>query len=764
MYEFSNRALNGRTAWRLLMLLLMMSAVFAAGFEIVHGQSQGSRFRRIDFVPGQSDTVPSNGRLLMSFSGAVEAKLIREGSLPLFYMDVLGATVDVNPFLMNLPQGPVKLVRLNQLSAEPPVLRATFFMRRSYMPEATQTRDGIEITFREGDLAKPEVRSSYSLIAPPQNATTMPAANQEAKLSLPHLKQGGLLESDKVVSDEAGRESVLLSESGENLQVNVVDAEAASLLTELARQLHKTIHFRDMFDSRVTLNMAAADPMQAMQQVAAMVGGQVSVEDGEIWVSRRQNPILRISDNDSVEGADLSTLALGDVLRALGQIGELNIALDVSLDSIKDRRVDIYLQKTSVRRAFETLLKMHELTLKLIDDRTLMVMTVEKARSLEGKVVRVVKIDVPFAKLKTLLEQSLSAEVASRIGMQEDLGNFILTGDKEAVDQAVSMVKGAEDKLINAGTSHVREYFQPLNTKPEDLIGLVKDSLNESDNVRLFHDKRTDMILVSGPPNSVERAMNIVRRLDLEPTRQALIHIRLIEISRSDLDRMGITFPEQLAAVDNIGNLKAASVVIPATFKGFTENSRVKTLANPTIRCMDKEEASIDISEQIPVKNTVTEYLPIASASLAARTSDNWTTSETGIKLNIKPTIHKDNEISMQVDVDLTELIRLVEGHPWTARRVVKTMIRVKDKETVVIGGLIRKKTDKRRNPVPLLSKIPILRKLVKGLAYRDDNKEESEMVILITPVLVGSGGMDSAVIDNGSTAAVSSVMPDERN
>ena len=764
MYEFSNRALNGRSAWRLLMLLLMMSAVFAAGFEIVHGQSQGSRFCRIDFVPGQSDTVPSNGRLLMSFSGAVEAKLIREGSLPLFYMDVLGATVDVNPFLMNFPQGPVKLVRLNQLSAEPPVLRATFFMRRSYIPEATQTRDGIEITFRAGDLAKPEVRSSYSLIAPPQNATTRPTANQEAKLSLPHLKQGGLLESDRLVSDEAGRESVLLSESGENLQVNVVDAEAASLLTELARQLHKTIHFRDMFDSRVTLNMAATDPMQAMQQVAALVGGQVSVEDGEIWVSRRQNPILRISDNDSVEGADLSTLALGDVLRALGQIGELNIALDVSLDSIKDRRVDIYLQKTSVRRAFETLLKMHELTLKLIDDRTLMVMTVEKARSLEGKVVRVVKIDVPFAKLKTLLEQSLSAEVASRIGMQEDLGNFILTGDKEAVDLAVSMIKGAENKLITAGTSHIREYFQPLNTKPEDLIGLVKDSLNESDNVRLFHDKRTDMILVSGPPNSVERAMNMVRRLDLEPTRQALIHIRLIEISRSDLDRMGITFPEQLAAVDNIGNLQAASVVIPATFKGFTENSRVKTLANPTIRCMDKEEASIDISEQIPVKNTVTEYLPIASASLAARTSDNWTTSETGIKLNIKPTIHKDNEISMQVDVDLVELIDMIEGHPWTARRLVKTMIRVKDKETVVIGGLIRKKNGKRRNPVPLLSKIPLLRNLVKRLEYRDDNKKESEMVILITPVLVGSGGMDSAVIDNGSTAAVSSVMPDERN
>ena len=125
------------------MMFLLISVTFVAGFKLVHGQSQGSRFRRLDFVPGQSDAVPSNGRLLMSFSGAVEAKLIREGSLPLFYLDVLGATVDVNPFLLNLPMGPVKLVRLSQLSVEPAVLRATFFMRRSYTPEARQTRDGI---------------------------------------------------------------------------------------------------------------------------------------------------------------------------------------------------------------------------------------------------------------------------------------------------------------------------------------------------------------------------------------------------------------------------------------------------------------------------------------------------------------------------------------------------------------------------------------------------------------------------------------------
>lgn len=48
-------------------------------------------------------------------------------------------------------------------------------------------------------------------------------------------------------------------------------------------------------------------------------------------------------------------------------------------------------------------------------------------------------------------------------------------------------------------------------------------------------------------------------------------------------------------------------------------------------------------------------------------------TTEIGIKLNIKPQIHFDKEVTMNVNVDLTELVSMVEGHPWTAKRQIKT-------------------------------------------------------------------------------------------
>jgi type II secretory pathway component GspD/PulD (secretin) len=585
----------------------------------------------------------------------------------------------------------------------------------------------VEVSFSSGHVDKSQARDSYSLIAPvsqrtetkdePGTGLSTAMAKNNASLSVPSGNKLHLCAED-------GRLA------GKEMRIKVADAEAAGLLRELGKKAGRTVHFRDCIEARVGLDIVADDIVDAMEKVAEQAGARITDEDGDLWVSLQNNPVLKFSDSDHVEGADLSGLALGDALRALGQICELNVVVDSSLEAVKDRRLDMYLYKMSIRRAFETVLKANMLNFRMIDEKTVLVMTVEKSRELEGRVLRVLKTSVPIEKTRALIEQSVSTELFKRVSLQEDLGNLVISGDKEAVDVIQTVFRSIETRLNDAGEGLVREYFHPVNTRAEELISLVSSAIDKSENVKISHDRRTDMLLVSGASTSVARAMQMIRRLDLEPTRQALIHIRLIEISRSDLDEMGIKFPEQLAAVDDIGNIKASTVVLPATFRGFAENSRIKTLANPTLRCMDKEEASIDISEQIPVKNTVTEYLPIASASLAARTSDNWTTSEVGIKLNLKPTIHRDDEISMAVDVDLTELIKLVEGHPWTARRVVKTMVRVRDRETVVIGGLIRNKTDRKRNPVPLLSRIPLLRRLVRRIEYRDTREEKSEMVI----------------------------------
>lgn len=703
-------------------------ALILAGGVFVHAQkkvfgfsSDAGTFKRLDFQSAKPGNVYSDdhGKFFLSFDTNVSAKLIKDSGIPLFYVDILGARIEANPFLLNFPHGPAKMVRLNQISDSPMVIRATFFLRRNLVPTVSKVRNGLEITFATEDMENENPRESFSLI-PPLAKSVVTA--EPAAVSKPKAKT-----------------------SKEKMRIKIRRTDPSSLFRELARQMGQVIHFRDPMIKEVEIDVFAENAEDAMEKIANKLGLIMSQEDGDIWISSAENPILKVSENFKVEGVNLTNLALGDVLRALGQIAEINIVLDASLKDLQMKPVQMFLKKMSVRRALETLLKVNHLVLDEIDESSLLVLTQKSARAMEGKVVRVISPKVPLETMKALIEKSAELRMKDRYVIQEDLGNLVLVGDKEAVDSIQTLISSVENKILTAGEGSSRKYFQPVNTKPKDLIALAKDSISSNENLKITHDERTDTILLMGAEESTKRALALMKKIDKPRTKQALIHIRLIEIHRTDLEEIGIKLPSALASTNDIGRLNSANYVIPAELVGYLEKSKIKTLANPTIRCMDKEESTIDISEQIPVKNTVTEFLPVASSSLAARTSDNWTTSEVGIKMNITPLIHINNEISMEVDIDQTELVSLVEGHPWTAKRSIKTKVRVKDRETVVIGGLIRTKKEKVRRPVPFLSRIPFLNKLLRNVEHRNNKDEKTEMVILITPSVVGVGVEENA-------------------
>lgn len=705
MKKCHEKIINGRKtshSFALTLFLLMLSGLF--NLVVVHGYSSAAKFVRIDYQPSSQNEEAGAGRFYLSFSDDVSARLVKEAEIPLFYLDILGASLESNPFLMNFPHGPAKMVRLHQISDNPKVIRATFFLRRRLSPSLKNLKNGLELSLKESLNSSAATRDSYTLIPPGRKKPQNPAP---------------------------------ATTENETLKIQVKRADPAVVIRELARGTGKIVHFRDPMLRQVELDLVAKDSLDAIAKISDRLNLAMTIEDGDIWISSRSNPLLKISESHRVEGVDLSGLALGDVLRALGQISELNIVLDDSMNMVQANQVQMYLKNMSVRRAMETLLKLNKLELREVDDKTLLVITQAAARGMEGKVVRIFSPQIPVETLKTLLEKSISDDFNKRIAIHEDLGNMILVGDKEAVDSVLTQMISIQEKVKKAGEGVFREYFRPINTKNEDLIKMVKEVLDEKENIKISFDKRTDMILLVGAEESVKRALEIVKKLDQPRTPQALIHIRLIEIHRSDLEEIGIKLPTTLASTQDIGRVSKENYVIPAELVGYLEKTKVKTLANPTVRCMDKEEATIDISEQIPVKNTTTDYLPVASSTLAARTSDNWTTSEVGIKMNVTPIIHPNDEITMDVDIDQTELVRLVEGHPWTAKRQIKTKVRMKNRETVVIGGLIRSKKDQNRKPVPFLSRIPLIRRLVRRVEHQSDNEEKTELVVLISPALV---------------------------
>ena len=719
------------TARALTAFLAAILCVYGVHGTIGNGGVSASNFKRLDFAPLASSpkTGAAPGKFLLAFDGTVTSQLRKEIGLPLTYVDILGGKLAMSPLVMPFSEGPARLVRLSQVSQDPPVLRVTFFLRELSIPRLRTLGDTLEVSF--DSTGSSGVRSS----GPSYARRTGP---QPYSLLEPASSRGSKQPEVPIPSEIPTKLTIVTP-----IDLNLKGVEASNLLRELAKQAGMNVHFRDAFDSYVDVQAVASSPLEAMSAVVTKLGGTLSIEDGEIWISLAGNPLLAFSDQDLIEGADLRGLVLGDVLRALGQIGDINIVLDKSLAQVKDQPVDVLLQKMTYRRAFETLLRMHDLMVRAIDSHTLLVQTQSAARLAAGNAVRVLPLRNNLEKIKGLLEKSFTPAILERVKLDEDLGNLVVIGDREAVEQVQSYVEALEGKISRAGESLKRVLYRPANTKPDDLMKLVADSLGEKGAPRMQRDERTDTIVLSGSSDAVERAQTLMKDLDRPPTRQAIIEVRLLEVKRQDLSKLGLKLQNASIGVADVARLPS-HIALPADFSVDNDIVKAKTLANPTLRCMDKEEATIDITEQIPVKNSVINYLPVGSvgssgSQLGVQTTDNWTTYDIGIKLNIKPHIHVDDEVTLDLNADFTELVKMVEGHPWTAKRNVKTRVRVKNQETVVIGGLIRRKRGEERKPIPLLSRIPLLRRLVKPVEYRDIELDETEMVILLRPHVVGS-------------------------
>ena len=155
----------------------------------------------------------------------------------------------------------------------------------------------------------------------------------------------------------------------------------------------------------------------------------------------------------------------------------------------------------------------------------------------------------------------------------------------------------------------------------------------------------------------------------------------------------GVTFP-------NIG----------AVVQAYKTDSEVSILSTPQIMTLDNEEAEINVGSNVP-------YLTRQDTT-SSTTSINYNSYEyrdVGVTLNITPNINEENFIRLKISQQVTKVTSSTNSTtPTTLKRTAKTTVVVKDKDTIVIGGLVGDSTQDNTYKVPLLGDIPLLGWLFK--------------------------------------------------
>lgn len=188
------------------------------------------------------------------------------------------------------------------------------------------------------------------------------------------------------------------------------------------------------------------------------------------------------------------------------------------------------------------------------------------------------------------------------------------------------------------------------------------------------------------------------------------------------------------------------------------ENRKARVLANPKIMITNGQESVIDLTEDY-VEKVTSEYLTssLTGTGTSGTVQRNYSIGkDLGIKVALTPFISPEGYVTLNIKPEYSTVageVRTaseVEGMTdlqatlLSRRDLDLKNIRIKDGETLVIGGLIQETEQKTVNKIPLLGDLPLVGTLFRSTST---SKAKNELVIMITPKILNDG--EGSVADN---------------
>ena len=355
---------------------------------------------------------------------------------------------------------------------------------------------------------------------------------------------------------------------------------------------------------------------------------------------------------------------------------------------------------------------------------------------------------------------------------------LVLSGGSADVQAAKAMALAIEESLCATAASSAVEVYQvkyaEISELPPLLMGYVpglRVSIGPNHGFRLECPSAVEIevggrpagapnagdaqrspskiLILQGGQEAISKAKELLAKLDL-PEQQIVIEAKVVDITDSGAKDLGIEWGGEFGTLSTLslvetrsatpdrasefGHLGRTGLSIGGKLKGVISSGKGKVLASPNVLALDGKPASIFIGDEIKYVTRVDQ-------------TDNGTTVTTetarvGVQLHCISRISSDGYITMNLHPEVSiltgwkELPLVALALPEISRRFVDSTIRVKDGETIVIGGLIKNEEIKEMSGIPLLKDLPIIGRLFR---YDSRSKNYSEVMMFITPKILST-------------------------
>ncbi len=279
--------------------------------------------------------------------------------------------------------------------------------------------------------------------------------------------------------------------------------------------------------------------------------------------------------------------------------------------------------------------------------------------------------------------------------------------------------------------------------------------------VDIKHFKELNSLILSGSEPRIYEIESFVKQLD-KIVPMILIEVLIVNVSKSRTVKTGISagldstrrtsggsvFPgldytlssrsinrllADLGLSNNIFNLGRVTPNFYINLRALEEQGNINIQQTPKLSTLNSHEATLKIGQ--------TRYYELATQNVQGSLTTNVTRTvqynqiQANLSIKINPTVSGDDQVTLEIDVDNSDFTEIPPaGPPPTSTSAFKSIIRVKNEEMVVLGGLERVEKRETGSGVPLLSRIPILKWIFSS---KSRTKAKSKQLIFIRPTIM---------------------------
>ena len=357
-------------------------------------------------------------------------------------------------------------------------------------------------------------------------------------------------------------------------------------------------------------------------------------------------------------------------------------------------------------------------------------------------------LKISALKTKTFKVDYITSVRTGTAGLDASLEGASEDGDTTSTSSSVNNILSNES--FDFWSEMEKEISSILNTGAEEYTALPP-----------IINQNAGLITVTGSKTQLNRIKDYLKMMKKRLHKQVLIDVSILTVGFDNSSQKGVDwtkFDLKLDSTTALHSFTDYKNVLPNNDTGTSTSDAIFTLdgvvsflnetgdaqvvSNPKILALNNQQALITIGDNINYK----------LITITNRSSDNPDGDQSeeiksifvGVLLNITPQITETGEIILRINPSVSEFKNTEDedyiadrtSPPDTSEKKLSTVVKVKNGNTIILGGLITNKKGFKENAVPILGDIPFL-----GYAFKHEEITDRsvEMIFVITPRIIGA-------------------------